>query len=273
MIDSRQRDAFANDYLGKLGSPISPRYLAGPGDPRHITHALCAAGWTVHSDPLHPVIHMKSPGQEHDLIFKPSPHHFHGWWKVNSTLGPDPWYASFSGDAPVEIIAGLTDALVHPAPDNASGDMTSILAARGWTHTADADGGHKVVSPERTTVAERRVSPSMGLCGWEIEAARNSGPYGPEGFLWRASLDPRAPDHVLSAVATALSDPAPALRPRFEIDEGPPLHVSQEVEIGTRIVTEHRKRLAKARQHRPAPPALTTRTGPAALPGLPVRSR
>ncbi|MFG3348654.1 hypothetical protein ACGF1Z_26790 [Streptomyces sp. NPDC048018] len=80
----------------------------------------------------------------------------------------------------MEIIAGLMDALVHPAPDNASGDMASILAGRGWKHTADAAGGHKGVSPDRTTVAERRVSPSMGLCGWEIEAARNSGPYGPE---------------------------------------------------------------------------------------------
>ncbi|MFG3348655.1 hypothetical protein ACGF1Z_26795 [Streptomyces sp. NPDC048018] len=74
MIDSRQLDAFADDYLGKLGSPVSPRYLAGPGDPRHITHALCAAGWTVNSDPLHPAIRMKSPDREHELVFKPSPH-------------------------------------------------------------------------------------------------------------------------------------------------------------------------------------------------------
>ncbi|WP_329309192.1 SPDY domain-containing protein [Streptomyces microflavus] len=273
MIDSRQLDAFADDYLSKLGSPVSPRYLAGPGDPRHITHALYAAGWTVHSDPLHPVIRMKSPDLEHELVFKPSPHHYHGWWKVHSTLGPGHWYASFSGDAPVEIIAGLTDALVHPSPAAASDDFAAVLADRGWNHTADEFGGHKVVSPDRTTVAERRVSPSMGLCGWEIEAARNTGPYGPEGFLWRASLDPRTPGHVQSAIATALSDPAPVLRPRFEIDEGPHLQVGRERGIGTLIVSTHRTRLAAARRHRPAPPAFTPGTLSVPAAGRPARRR
>ncbi|MFB6627269.1 DUF317 domain-containing protein [Streptomyces sp. NPDC056374] len=272
MIDSRQLDAFNDDYLSKLGSPVSPRYLAGPGDPRHITHALYAAGWTVHSDPLHPAIRIESPNREHELVFKPSPHHFHGWWKVHSTLG-DNWYASFSGDAPVEIIAGLTDALVRPTPDSASDDLAGILAEQGWKPTADGDGGHKVVSPDRTTVAERRVSPSMGLCGWEVEAARNWGPYGPEGFLWRVALDSRAPGHVLNAIATALCDPAPVLRPRFEIGEGPHLHVGREVGIGTRIVTAHSKRLAEARRHRPAPLTITTRTSPVSPAAAPARRR
>lgn len=140
MIDSRQLDAFADDYLSKLGSPVSPRYLAGPGDPRHITHALYAAGWTVHSDPLHPVIRMKSPDLEHELVFKPSPHHYHGWWKVHSTLGPGHWYASFSGDAPVEIIAGLTDALVHPRrpPPRTTSQLSSPIAAGTTRPTSSA---------------------------------------------------------------------------------------------------------------------------------------
>lgn len=157
MIDSRQLDAFNDDYLSKLGSPVSPRYLAGPGDPRHITHALYAAGWTVHSDPLHPVIRMKSPDREHELVFKPSPHHFHGWWKVHSTLG-DNWYASFSGDAPVEIIAGLTDALVRPTPDSASDDLAGILAEQAG-------------STQPTAMAGTRSSPPTGP-PWPSGASR-----------------------------------------------------------------------------------------------------
>ncbi|MFG3348653.1 DUF317 domain-containing protein [Streptomyces sp. NPDC048018] len=99
------------------------------------------------------------------------------------------------------------------------------------------------------------------------------GPVRPRGFLWRASLDPAIPDHVLTAVANALSDPAPVLRPRFETDESPHLHVGQEVGIGARIVTAHRERLAEARRHRPTPTALTARTGPVALAGGLARRR
>ncbi|MFD3997400.1 DUF317 domain-containing protein [Streptomyces sp. NPDC058583] len=265
MITWRQLDAFTHEYASKLGSPVSPRYLAGPGDPRHITHALCAAGWSVPCDPLHPVIRMRSPDQQHELVFKPSAQYPRGWWTVHSGLGPDPWYATFSGDTPVEIVAGLTDALFRSEPEeDAREDFAVILAEHGWTHTTDELGGHRILSPDRTTVAEQRISPSMGRCGWEIAVARNHGPYGPEGSLWHASLDIRTPAHVLGAVATALSDPAPVPRPRFAIDESPHLTVGREIEIGEQIATAHQKRLVEARRHRPTATPVTTEPTPSA---------
>ncbi|MFE3329023.1 DUF317 domain-containing protein [Streptomyces sp. NPDC059176] len=274
MITRRQLDAFTNEYASKLGSPVSPRYLAGPGDPRHITHVLCAAGWSVPCDPLHPVIRMQSPDQQHELVFQPSAQYPRQWWTVHSGHGPDHWYAAFSGSTPVEIVAAITDTLLRPEPGKVQEDFAAILAKRGWEHTTNELGGHTIVSPDRTTVAEQRISPSMGRCGWQIEVARHHGPYGPEGPLWSASLDIRTPAHVLGAMATALADPAPVPRPRFAIDESPNLTVGREIEIGEQIVTTHQERLAVGRRHRPTATPVTTKPAPS-TPAVapPARSR
>ncbi|MFJ7192168.1 DUF317 domain-containing protein [Streptomyces bacillaris] len=119
-----------------------------------------------------------------------------------------------------------------------------------------------ITSPDRTAMVEQLISPSMGRCGWEIEVARHRRPYGPEGLLWRASLDIRTPGHVLGAVAAALSDPAPVPRPRFAIDESPHLTMSQEMVIGEQIVTTHRQRLAEARRHRLSTPPVAAKPAP-----------
>ncbi|MEV7277595.1 DUF317 domain-containing protein [Streptomyces sp. NPDC093111] len=275
MITWRQLDAFANEYASKLGSRVSPRYLAGPGDPRHVTHALCAAGWSTPCDPLHPVIRMQSPDQQHELVFKPCAQYTRNWWTVHSGFGPSNWYAAFSGSTPVEIVAGLTDTLLLPEPEEtAREDFAAILTERGWEHTTDELGGHQIMSPDRTAMVEQRISPSMGRCGWEIEVARSHGPHGPEGLLWRASLDVRTPGHVLGAVATALSDPAPVPRPRFAIDESPHLAVGREIVIGEQIVTAHQQRLAEARRHRPTTPPAAARPAPnPPVDASPARSR
>ncbi|MFG2836419.1 DUF317 domain-containing protein [Streptomyces zaomyceticus] len=263
MITWRQLDAFTNEYTNKLGSPVSPRYLAGPGDPRHVTHALRAAGWSTPCDPLHPDIRMQSPDQQHELLFKPSAQYTRNWWTVHSGFGPSNWYAAFSGSTPVEIVAGLTDTLLLPEPEETSReDFAAILTTRGWKHTTDELGGHQIMSPDRTAMVEQLISPSMGRCGWEIEVARHRGPYGPEGLLWRASLDIRTPGHVLGAVATALSDPAPVPRTRFAIDESPHLTVGRETVIGEQIVTAHQQRLAEARRHRPSTPPVAAKPAP-----------
>ncbi|MFJ2783863.1 DUF317 domain-containing protein [Streptomyces sp. NPDC093249] len=264
MINSRHYNAFADHYRGRLGSPVSPAYLAGPGDPRHITHALRAAGWNTDSDPLHPDIRMTSPGLEHSLVISPSPDSFYGWWKVNSVIpGTGSWYASFSGGTPVEIISSVTDALVSPAPDSPPGDVTGILTGRGWTHTTDELGSHRIVSPDSTTLARQRFSPSMGLCGWDVEASPLPEPYRTGSTLWRAVLHADTPGHVLASVAAALSDPTPVPRPRFDTQQSSLLQVGPEVDIGTRIVTAHRERLAQARRHRPVPRPLTASAAPA----------
>ncbi|CAM5323736.1 hypothetical protein STENM36S_05492 [Streptomyces tendae] len=51
-LSERQLDAFADKQAGQIPFDTSPRHLAGPGDARHVTHGLAAAGWATVSDPL-----------------------------------------------------------------------------------------------------------------------------------------------------------------------------------------------------------------------------
>ncbi|MER7540382.1 hypothetical protein ABTX77_37235 [Streptomyces sp. NPDC097704] len=53
---------------------ISPRYLAGPGDPAWVTAALHAgAGWSHGHDPLMPRVILTSPDQKSMLRLEPHP--------------------------------------------------------------------------------------------------------------------------------------------------------------------------------------------------------
>lgn len=42
---------------------ITPRHLAGGGDPRHITEYLLATSWSNHSVPGYPQVLLESPDQ------------------------------------------------------------------------------------------------------------------------------------------------------------------------------------------------------------------
>ncbi|MFE2140389.1 DUF317 domain-containing protein [Streptomyces sp. NPDC059456] len=254
-ISERQLSVFAADH-DKLGSAVSPRYLAGPGDPRHITHALRAAGWTNTSDPLHPAITMTSPDHGRRLDLNPAGQHY--GWKISTEFVPGYWSATFSVTTPVEIVAGLTDALTRPAPDEAAPTVVEILTARGWAHTSDDTDSQTLASPDGIVQAVLRVSTLLGVRGWEFEAARHHGEYGPEGTQWRAYFDEDTPAHLLASVADAFSTPTAVLRGRFKIDEGPHLAVGPEFAIGAEVLAAHKVRLAQARRcrPRPAPPSV-----------------
>lgn len=264
MVTEQQLRAFADDHSSKLGSPVNPRYLAGPGDPRHVTHSVRAAGWTLDSDPLHPTITMISPDREHRLTVDPDPGLPRHWWQIGSLDGPR-WYATFSGDTPVEIVAALTDALIRPVPEESALSVVDILSDRDWDYSVDERGGHKLLSPDGITMAELYVSRVSGVRGWNIDAARHHGPYGPEDRLWQAHLHHATPSHLVVAVARALVDPTPVLRSRWAIPSGQGQHLSvgAEFPIGEAVVAEHKKRLAQARRLRP-------KKAPGASPAPPV---
>lgn len=263
-ISERQLAVFAAAH-DKLGSAVSPRYLAGPGDPRHITHALRAAGWTNTSDPLHPAITMTSPDHGHHLDLDPARRHY--GWKISTEFVPGYWSATFSITTPVEVVAGLTDALIRPAPDEAVPTVVEILTAHGWAHTTDHTGTQTLTSPDGIVQAERSVSPFLGVRGWEFEAARHHGEYGPEGLLWRAYFDKDTPAHLLASVTDAVSTPAPILRSRYAINESTHLAVGPEFAIGTEVLAAHKVRLAQARRCRPRPEPPSVRTAAPAPPG------
>jgi hypothetical protein len=92
----------ADDPWSLIWFDSTPRHLAGPGDPRHVTQALRAGGWK-----------MASPDYRHTLVLEPTPGTYRSWWRISSKH----WHASFGGNAPAEIIAGFTDALLQTTPE------------------------------------------------------------------------------------------------------------------------------------------------------------
>ncbi|MCY0933839.1 DUF317 domain-containing protein [Streptomyces sp. H34-S4] len=201
---------------------------------------------------------MTSPDHAFRLDLTPTPSAFHRWWRIDNNYGPGFWYATFNGDTPAEIVAGLTDALIRPEPEEPAPTVADVLTGRGWEHTTSETGSQKLTSPDAIVQVELYVSPSLGVMGWEIEAAHHHGDHGPEQRLWRAHLDAATPAHLLAAVAEAISNPTPVLRARFKINDS--AHLTQDVEfaIGAEVVGAHKQRLAEARRHRPKPHLTTT---------------
>ncbi|MCY0940256.1 MULTISPECIES: DUF317 domain-containing protein [Streptomyces] len=216
---------------------------------------------------------MTSPDHVHHLVLDPARRHDD--WKISTDFLPGYWSAMFSITTPVELVAGLTDALVRPASDEVAPTVVEILTDRGWAHTADGSGTQTLTSPDGIVQAEQRVSPFLGVRGWEFEAARHHGEYGPEQLLWRAYLDKDTPVHLLASVADAVSTATPVLRSRFAIDDSVHLAQGPEFAIGAEVLGAHKQRLAEARRLRPKPRLTTTPAAPAlprtASPARPAR--
>ncbi|MFJ7423353.1 DUF317 domain-containing protein [Streptomyces uncialis] len=193
---------------------ISPRHLAGGGDPRHVTEYLLARGWSDHSVPGYPHVLLQSPDQRLQLVLEPgTPEPRETWWRVSSaSAGPDPdWVAHFGGHTPVEMVAAFTDALLNPPPAQ-SPDIWPVLAARGWTLGRDRDA--YAVSPDRTTHAVRHSMATYSgppLHDWRVETSPPRASGGLE-YVWGAKITDGAPVHAVAAFMTALADPAPLLR-------------------------------------------------------------
>ncbi|MGW0015648.1 DUF317 domain-containing protein, partial [Streptomyces tendae] len=79
-VSERQLAAFADQHAGQIPYDVSPRHLAGPGDARHVTHGLAAAGWNLTSDPLSAEILLRSPDHRYRLQFDPQSH-TSAWWR------------------------------------------------------------------------------------------------------------------------------------------------------------------------------------------------
>ncbi|GAA2624528.1 hypothetical protein GCM10010425_20410 [Streptomyces spororaveus] len=213
---------------------------------------------------------MTSPDHVHHLVLDPA--RLHADWKINTDFLPDYWSATFTITTPVELVAGLADALIRPTPDEAQPTVSEILTGRGWAHTTDDSGTQTLTSPDGIVQAEQRVSSFIGVRGWEFVAARHHGEYGPEQLLWRAYLHEDTPAHLLTHLADALSTATPVLRSRFAIDDSVHLTQGTEFAIGGEVLAAHKQRLAEARRFRPKP-RLTTTPAPPALPrtATPVR--
>ncbi|MDQ0810309.1 hypothetical protein QFZ63_002023 [Streptomyces sp. B3I7] len=231
----------ADDPWSRIWFDTSPRHLAGPGDPRHVTQALRAGGWKNYADPDFPHVVLASPDFRHTLVLEPAADTYSAWWRISS----ERWHASFGGNTPAEIIAEFTDTLLLPAPA-AEPDVWPTLHAAGWTYERDERGNQSARHPDGVTTMERRATLTSDYFSWTAEVALPTG-LGGHQRLWHAYFDDRTPRHLLAAFATALTDPAPVPRGHYDV---PHSHLVTQVERGAQgeqLAAAHDARLKAIR--------------------------
>ncbi|MEU5162285.1 DUF317 domain-containing protein [Streptomyces sp. NPDC020875] len=264
MLTQRQTDLFAADHSGRLDD-VSPRHLAGPGDPRHVTHALAAAGWALRSDALSPVIHLVSPDGLHQLRYGPTLTSM--TWRLDGTHADGHWYASFTS-VPAEILTGFTDGLLIAAPAESPPPVWDVLTGAGWTHTRSTTG-NEARSPDGAIHLSHQ--PITGkedpYFGWQITVSteRDHGPP-----LWTAWIAHFPPPHLVHGLVTALTDPAPVQRNWHEPEGHYRARRTESPVTPKQYARAHRDRIDTARAHVRAATRTLTATPPSPAPA-PVR--
>jgi hypothetical protein len=182
---------------------VEPRYLAGAGDLRHATEFLRASGWKERSKTGGPLV-FHNPAKTIRVAFDPLTRPG-GWTIEGQAFGHQPaWAAKFGIHTPVEVIAGLTDALTQPPTAHAP-NVWAPLDTQNWN---TRQGQHfTAMSPDRSAFVQFHQS-SPGQAHWWIGARTE------HGRAWDAELSPTTPLSLVQAVTTALADPQPVIRPR-----------------------------------------------------------
>lgn len=204
-VSKRQLAEFEDKHAWQIPFDTSPRHLAGPGDARHVTHGLAAAGWTRTSDPLSPHMVLTSPGHpRYRLQYEPAP--AASTWTLQADSTPY-WYASFDALVPAEVLAAVTDALVFPPPQQQP-DPWQAASAADWR----LDAPDEAQSPDGMCRIGLRALGADRPPAWRVET-REPGYDGYDGpVLWRAWFSDHTPAHLIAAFVTALTDTAPLQR-------------------------------------------------------------
>ncbi|MEU3188410.1 DUF317 domain-containing protein [Streptomyces sp. NPDC006923] len=274
-LSERHLAAFAADHESMLQFDTQPRSLAGPGDPRHVTHPLLAAGWKTASDPSLPRVQLVSPDELVEVTIDPTPTSSGSWWRIGtppSAYGPY-WHMSFGGLTPSEIVAGVADALARPVPDGES-DVGQILTDAGWTGVPVAGAPGHAVSPDQLVHAEWLEEAGRPY-PWRVEAAVRHDSSRDVDHVWHAWIGDGTPPHLVAALARALVDPQPVLRAMYDQLGHYSAVQHSSATTGMQVAAAHRQRVAAARtaaRRARHAPATSASPAPAGSP-LPTRRR
>ncbi|MER5567160.1 DUF317 domain-containing protein [Streptomyces goshikiensis] len=211
---------------------------------------------------------LASPDRRYALALDPEPESYSKWWRISCTAEDATWYAQFGGNTPVEILAGLTDALLSPAPETVP-DLWPILTARGWTHVRDGRGNDVAEHPDGIMQLRRWNRSANREDSWSAVALLPNGLGGQEA-VWEAHL-PDVP-HLVASFATALADPAPVARAEFDVPHTSLVTQKPGGRQADDLAKEHAARLARARVTavRNRRTALTTQPVNSPTPAAPV---
>lgn len=269
-LSERQLAAFADKHARQIPFDTSPRHLAGPGDARHVTHGLAAAGWSAVSDPLSAEIVLRSPDLRHRLQFDPQST-TSAWWRLRAepTDTEPGWYAEFGELVPAEVLAGFTDTLIAPLPPPPV--PWEPVTSAGWHRGSDgtAHSADSMCHIELRPLSEFSRGPS-----WHVETREPGHGQFPGPRIWHAYFDERTPAHLVGSFLTALVDRSPLQRGMYDrtghysvVQEPSPMRPQQVVDAHTARIESLRARARSARrqQTKPAPtPAKAHTAQPAA---------
>jgi hypothetical protein len=184
---------------------VTPRTLAGGGNVRHISDHLRASGWRDKSKTGGPVF-LQSPDRRLRALYDPtSPPG--GWAIQGAARGHQPaWWAHFTPQTPVEIVAGLTDALTRPRSAHAPNPWEPLRAQEWRTSTGPVHTA--ALSPDATAWLRWQQTSDGSAVWWS--GAKNER----DETMWDAHLSASTPLDLVTALATALASPEPVMRPR-----------------------------------------------------------
>ncbi|WP_329439423.1 DUF317 domain-containing protein [Streptomyces canus] len=265
-LSERQLGAFADKHAGRIPFDTSPRHLAGPGDARHVTHGLAAAGWSAVTDPLSAEIVLRSPDLRHRLQFDPQSA-TSAWWRLRAepTGTEAGWYAEFGELVPAEVLAGFTDALIAPPPQQP--DPWQPVTSARWHRDSDgtARSPDSMCHIELRPLSEFRDRPSWHVETREPGHGEFSGPR-----IWHAYFDERTPAHLVGSFLTALADRSPLQRGMYDrtghysaVQEPSPLRPQQVVEAHAMRLKSLRAQARFARRQQTNPATTPASVGPA----------
>ena len=241
---------------------VTPRHLAGGGDPRHVTEYLLAAGWSNHSVPGYPHALLESPDRQLHLTLEPAvPEPREPWWRIHPAERRE-WSAQFGGHTPVEIIAGFTDALTRRA-HVPLGNLWQLATGRGWSLYHQGSGA-AVLSPDETAVLSRVPDVVSDTPGWRWKAEVSVPATAQRRqWLWGASIDETAPSAAIAGFVAALTDPAPLLRDESQQPNTLFLAATRSTVSPQQRQQMHRRRLEDVRRTVPPPAGRPPLPGPA----------
>ncbi|MEU9246963.1 DUF317 domain-containing protein [Streptomyces sp. NPDC048385] len=186
---------------------VEPRALAGGGDLRHVSEFLRACGWQDKSKRNGPLV-FDSPDRTIRIGY--DPYVLPGGWTIRSkaTAHQGEWAVTLGRQTPVEIVAGLTDALTRPHSAHAP-DVWAPLKEQRWSTARDA-GHFTAQSPDGTAWMQFREDHSGHAMWWS--AADDQ-----QGNGWNATFTASTPMHLVQAFSAALASPEPVMRPRGRV--------------------------------------------------------
>ncbi|WP_405928116.1 DUF317 domain-containing protein [Streptomyces griseus] len=198
----KQRHGWGTGDQAEQHYLVQPRTLAGGGDLRHITEYLRAAGWTDKSQVGGPLV-FASPDTTvrvgYDPFVQP------GGWTISgrATAAQDAWHAFLGQRTPVEIVAGLTDALAGPRSAHAP-NAWAPLVQQNWSVAREPH--FTATSPNSDSWVQWRQEDDGPPYWW-------AGAQTEQGRSWSANFTSTTPLHLVAAFTSALADPAPVMRP------------------------------------------------------------